>query len=109
MSWEENENILQIVHIKDITNRNDLDRVRGRIIGSSGRTLATLKKLTNCDISLQDNEIGLIGDAEGMDDSVQAVTSLVQGSKQGNVYARLERETKKKRSKKEMNIKNELG
>jgi ribosomal RNA assembly protein len=105
---EEEGIILQRVHIKDITKRGDLDRVRGRIIGSKGRTLATLKKLTNCDISLHDNEIGLIGDAERMDDSIQAVTSLVQGSKQGNVYARLERESKKKRLTSKDEIKNEL-
>jgi len=71
--------------------------------------LATLSKLTNCAISLQDNEIGLIGDAEKMDDAVQAVTSLVQGSKQGNVYSRLERECKKKRLQKGVGIKNELN
>ncbi len=100
--------ILQRVHIKNITKRGDLERIRGRIIGSKGRTLATLSKLTNCAISLKDNEVGLIGDAEKMDDAVQAVTSLVQGSKQGNVYSRLEREGKKKRLQKGINIKNEL-
>ena len=100
--------MLQRVHIKDITKREDLDRVRARIIGKKGKTLATLGNLTNCRVSLQDNEIGLIGEAETMDDAVQAVTSLIQGSKQGNVYSRLERESKKKRLRKKDEIKNEL-
>jgi ribosomal RNA assembly protein len=100
--------ILQTLHIKDITKRGDLERVRGRIIGKKGRTLSTLSKLTNCDISLEDNEIGLIGDAEIMDDAIQSVTSLIQGSKQGNVYTRLEREGKKKRLTRNDDIKNEL-
>ena len=100
--------ILQTLHIKDITKRGDLERVRGRIIGKKGRTLSTLSKLTNCDISLEDNEIGLIGDAEIMDDEIQSVTSLIQGSKQGNVYTRLEREGKKKRLTRNDDIKNEL-
>jgi len=100
--------MLQVVHIKDITKRTDLDRVRARIIGKKGKTLATLGNLTNCRISLQDNEIGLIGEAETMDDAVQSVTSLIQGSKQGNVYSRLERESKKKRITRKDEIKNEL-
>ncbi len=88
--------MLQTVHIKDITKRNDLERVRARIIGTKGKTLKTLSNLTNCEIAMDDNEIGLIGPAEEMEDAVQAVTSLINGSKQGNVYGRLERQRKKK-------------
>ena len=90
--------MLQTVHIKDITKRHDLERVRARIIGTHGRTLKTLQNLTNCDLAMNDNEIGLIGPIQEMEDAVQAVTSLVQGSKQGNVYGRLERRRKKKGS-----------
>ena len=53
--------MLQTVHIKDITKRHDLERVRARIIGTHGRTLKTLQNLTNCDLAMNDNEIGLIG------------------------------------------------
>jgi|TARA_B100001971_G_C18111422_1_gene494414 KH domain-containing protein len=88
--------ILQTLNIKELTKRNDLERVRARIIGTHGRTLQTLSKLTNCNLSLHDNQIGIIGQAEEMDDAIQSVTSLVQGSKQGNVYGRLERHRKKK-------------
>jgi ribosomal RNA assembly protein len=96
LELKQNDFMLQTVHIKDITKRHDLDRVRARIIGSQGRTLKTLQNLTNCDLAMNDNEIGLIGPIQEMEDAVQAVTSLVQGSKQGNVYGRLERQRKKK-------------
>ena len=89
--------ILQTLHIKDITKRHDLERVRGRIIGTQGKTLKTLQNLTNCDFSLQDNQVGIIGNTEDIEEGIQAVTSLIQGSKQANVYARTEREMKKKR------------
>jgi ribosomal RNA assembly protein len=89
--------ILQKINIKDLTKRQDLERIRGRIIGTGGRTLQTLHNLTNCEISLQDNFVGIIGDAEYIEDGVQALTSVIQGSKQGNVYARLEKQKKKKR------------
>ena len=89
--------ILQTIHIKDITKRQDLERVRARIIGTQGGTLKTLNNLTNCEFSLQDNNIGIIGDAEEIEEGIQAVTSLIQGSRQGNVYAHAEKEMKKKR------------
>ena len=88
--------MLQTVHIKDLTRRHDLERVRARIIGTKGKTLKTLSNLTNCDLAMNDNEIGLIGPAEEMEDAVQAIESLIHGSKQGNVYGRLERQRKKK-------------
>ena len=91
--------ILQSINIKDITNRRDIEQVRARIIGTRGKTLKTLKTLTECDFSLCNNQIGIIGDAEEIEDAVQALTSLIQGSKQGNVYSRLERERKKKKLK----------
>ncbi len=94
-----NENIiLQEIHIKDITKRNDLERVRARIIGTQGKTLKTLNNLTDCEFSLSDNKVGIIGDAEKIEEAVQALESLVHGSKQGNVYSRIEREKKRKKS-----------
>ncbi len=94
-----NENIiLQEIHIKDITKRNDLERVRARIIGTQGKTLKTLNSLTDCEFSLSDNKVGIIGDAEKIEEAVQALESLVHGSKQGNVYSRIEREKKRKKS-----------
>ena len=89
--------ILQTLNIKDITKRHDLERVRARIIGTKGKTLQTLNNLTNCEISLKDNKIGIIGNTENMEEAIQALTSLVQGSKQGSVYSRVEREKKRKR------------
>jgi len=89
--------ILQTLHIKDITRREDLERIRARIIGKQGKTLKTLNNLTGCEFSLQDNDVGIIGDAEDIKEAMQAITSLICGSKQANVYAHAEREVKKKR------------
>lgn len=101
--------ILQSLNIKDITKRHDLERVRARIIGTRGRALKNLTNLTNCAISLHNNKIGVIGNAEEIEEAIQAITSLVQGSKHGNVYARTERIRKRKRQEdKNLNIKNEL-
>lgn len=89
--------ILQTINIKDVTKRNDLKTVRSRIIGTYGKTLKTLKILTDCSLSLKDNQIGIIGDVEEIADAIQAITSIIQGSKQSNVYGKLEKKRKRKK------------
>jgi rRNA processing protein Krr1/Pno1 len=89
--------ILQTVRIKDITKRKDIERIRARIIGVQGKTLKTLNNLTDCEFSLRDNDVGVIGTSDSIEEGKQAIISLIHGSKQGNVYARIEKEMKKKR------------
>ncbi|MEN9625759.1 MAG: hypothetical protein RL557_87 [archaeon] len=96
---KEEDVILQIINIKDITKRKDFERIRGRIIGTQGRTLRTLSNLTNCRFAMKDNLVGIIGDSEEIKDAMDGVTLLIQGSKQGNVYGKLERQRKAKRLK----------
>jgi len=89
--------ILQTLHIKDKTKRNDLERVRARIIGKQGKTLKTLNNLTGCEFSIKDNEIGIIGNTDDIKEAMQAIISLIQGSRQSNVYAHTEKEIRKNR------------
>ena len=100
--------IFQTINIKDITKRNDLARIKARIIGTLGKTLKTLETLTECEICLHDSRIAIIGDCEEIEDAIQALTSIIQGSKQSNVYARLEKHRRDKREKDIIYIKNEL-
>ena len=99
LKLKEDNILLHIINIKDITKRHDLERVRGRIIGTRGKTLQTLKNLTDCSFSLSFNQVGIIGDVEEIKDAIDALTLIIQGSKQGNVYGRLEKQRKKKRLK----------
>jgi KH domain-containing protein len=94
---EDEENLLQILNIKDITKRNDIERVRARIIGTHGKTIKNLKFLTDCSIALHENKLGIIGHADDIKEAIISLTSLVKGSKQANVYARLEKKKKEKR------------
>lgn len=94
---KDEETILQVVNIKNITKRNDLERVRARIIGIHGKTIANLCKLTDCQISLNNNQVGIIGHVNNINEATIALRILIQGSKQGNVYARLEKKKKEKR------------
>ncbi len=82
--------MLEIINIKDHTRRKDLASVRARIIGKGGKTLKTLCKLTRCCFEIKDNEVGIIGSPEHIKNAQEAVTSIIRGSKQSNIYKFLE-------------------
>ena len=87
--------MFEVINIKDHTKRKDLERIRARIIGKGGRTLKTLCNLTKCFFELKDNEVGIIGSPEYIENTQEAVISIIKGSKQSNVYSFLEkRQTK---------------
>jgi ribosomal RNA assembly protein len=81
----------EILDIRHYTKKKDLKRIRGRIIGTSGKTLGTLAQLTQCHFEVNDNRVGILGNPECIKNAQEAVILLVQGSKQANVYAFLER------------------
>ena len=105
---KDEEMIFQVLNIKDLTKRKNLHEIRARIIGSERKTLDNIENLSDCAICLHDSQVGVIGSVNCMDDAIIAFKSLIQWSKQGNVYARLEREKKKKRLAPEEIIKDEF-
>ncbi len=83
--------IFEKIPIKEHTNQKNLERVRARIIGSKGKTLKTVSQLSDCFLELKDNSVGIIGDPEHIQVANEAIVSLIKGTKQGNVYAYLEK------------------
>lgn len=83
--------MFEIINIKDHTNRKDLERIRGRIIGKAGKTLKTLSDLSECFIEINENHVGIIGLPESIEVAQESLISIIKGSKQSNVYAHLEK------------------
>ena len=79
------------INIKNVTNKNNLKIVRGRIIGKRGKALELMRKLSGCYITLHDNRVSIIGHIDNMKIAVNAVKSLIAGSKHGNVFSYLEK------------------
>lgn len=94
--------ILEKIFIKDITKRQDLEIVRGRLIGTRGRTKKTIENLTYSLISINQNAVGIIGRADEIESTITALTALIRGKKQTKTYSYLERERSKNR--KSLNI-----
>ncbi len=91
ISIKEEDLEFEILNIKDYTTRKDLERVRARLIGKGGKTLKTLCQLTKCSFEMKDNQIGIIGPPECIENAQESVISIVKGSKQSNVYSHLEK------------------
>jgi KH domain-containing protein len=88
---KEEDFLFEILDIKDYTRRKDMEAIRARIIGTGGKTLKTLSTLTECYFELKDNSVGIIGSAELIKNAQDAIIFIIQGSKQANVYAFLEK------------------
>lgn len=88
---KEEDHLFEIINIKDHTKRKDLERIKGRIIGTKGGTLKTLTELTKCHFEIKGNDIGIIGDPEYIENAQESIISIIKGSKQSNVYSYLEK------------------
>ena len=88
---QEEDNAVEIINIKDYTHKKDFRTIRARIIGKNGKTLKVLNDLTECYFELKGNNVGIIGDPERIKNAQEAVTSIIKGTRQANVYSFLEK------------------
>jgi ribosomal RNA assembly protein len=69
----------------------DLTRIKGRIIGKSGKTREVIEQMTGVRLSVYGKTIGMIGDAEQLATTREAVNMLLDGAPHGAVYSFLEK------------------
>ncbi|MBU0760500.1 MAG: hypothetical protein KJ600_00190 [Nanoarchaeota archaeon] len=87
---KEEDFVFRVVHIKDYTKRN-LKVVKSRLIGKKGKTRRTISLISGCEVLIKEGEVGIIGDAEDVEDTETAIINIIKGSKQSNVYRYLEK------------------
>jgi ribosomal RNA assembly protein len=86
--------LLKFIDIRDNTNRNNLKDVRGRIIGRNGKVKRAIENLTGSVVVIKDNDIGVIVDDLHLDATIQAIKTLIHGTKYGTVFNYLERQNR---------------
>ncbi len=91
--------------IKQFTKRKNLEEIRGRIIGTEGKTKRTIEEVSGCAVAVHNNHVGIIGPAENIEEATTAITNLIRGSKQANVYRFLERMNAAKKEKPDLGLK----
>jgi len=89
---------LEIISIMDYArNQNDLERLRGRVIGEGGKGRKTIESLTDTQICVLGKTIGIIGPIEHIANARRAITDLLSGATHASVYRWLERKRKQRR------------
>ncbi|MFC1728400.1 pre-rRNA-processing protein PNO1 [Nanoarchaeota archaeon] len=87
--------MFELISLNDYSKtKNDLTRVRGRIIGSEGKSREVIEELTETYICVYGKTVGIIGLSDNVFLAKQALVSLLKGSKHASVFRMLE---KKKR------------
>jgi ribosomal RNA assembly protein len=85
------------IPIKNFTRRKNLKEVRGRIIGKEGKTKRTIENIADCEVIVNGNEVGVICTADEVEETTTAITNLIRGTKEANIYGFLERMNKEKK------------
>lgn len=90
------EMMFRTIHIRDYTKR-DLRAIKARLIGTKGKTRRTISQISGCEVLIKEGDVGLLGDAESVEDTERAVVQLIRGTKQSNTYRYLEKRNREKK------------
>ena len=95
----EDDEYFESFDLKDVAGDkpNQLGRVRGRLIGSGGRTRRIIEELTGCYMSVYGNTVSLIGNSVSLPVAKHAVELILNGSEHATVYRYLESQRPKLR------------
>lgn len=89
----------ELVSIQDYTKtQNDLERLRGRVIGEGGKSRRIIEELTETNVCVFGKTIGIIGPADNINDARRAIETLLSGSPHAHVYRWLEKRRKHRRT-----------
>ena len=90
--FDDEELMLQIIDLKDYTGKsaNAMDRMKGRIIGQSGKSRKTIEELSGVYMSVSGHIVALIGKYEEVRLANDAVTMILKGSTHKTVYTMLQ-------------------
>ncbi|HIP25459.1 MAG TPA: RNA-processing protein [Archaeoglobus profundus] len=84
--------ILDIIDISEFASSpNDLQRIKGRIIGKDGKMRRFIEDLMNVNISVYGKTVAIIGDAESVAVAREAIMMLIEGAQHSTVQRFLER------------------
>lgn len=85
--------IFDFIDLRIIFGRSDSDmrRMKGRIIGSNGKTRRLIEELSESSLVIYGHTIGIIGTFEQVDIARNAIQMILNGSQHNTVYKFLQR------------------
>lgn len=96
------ENSLRVIDIREFVGKShsQVERIKGRIIGESGRVRKNIEDLSGTDISVYGRTVAIIGEDKQLRSAVHAITALSRGRTHGKVYNDLQESRKKQKMEK---------
>ncbi|MBW2998683.1 RNA-processing protein [Candidatus Woesearchaeota archaeon] len=86
---------LEIIDLKYVAkNKNDLGRIKGRIIGFNGKSRRQIEELTETDVCVFGKTVSIIGEISNVSLAKRAISNLIQGSQHTKVFLWLEKQRK---------------
>jgi ribosomal RNA assembly protein len=79
-----------------IQSKESMQRLKGRVIGSEGKSRKYIEEMTETHISVYGKTIGIIGENEDANIARQAIENLLKGSQHSNVFHWLEKQRREK-------------
>ncbi|PTD94597.1 RNA-processing protein [archaeon SCG-AAA382B04] len=77
----------ELIKITEYANTKDsIHRLKGRVIGSNGKSRKLLEEISKTDISIYGKTIGIIGKPERVSPTIEAIKKILNGSPHGNAY-----------------------
>jgi ribosomal RNA assembly protein len=88
--------VFHLINLKDVFSKEKQRiRIKSRIIGTKGKTRATIEEVSGAYVCIYGNTIGFIGKPEEVAIAVEATNMLINGVNHGTVYLFLQKERKK--------------
>ena len=87
------DDIYDMVDLRLVFGRSesDIKRVKGRIIGTDGKTRKLIEELSEADVVVYGHTVGIIGSFEQADIARHAVQMIIEGCQHQTVYKYLQR------------------
>jgi ribosomal RNA assembly protein len=76
---------------KMIGTKNDMERIKGRVIGKDGRSREIMERLSGAKVSVYGKTVAILGYPEQIRIARTAIEMLLDGAPHGNVYSFLEK------------------
>ena len=109
------EYVLEIINMKDYVGKSKKQaiRLKGRVIGTEGKTRTNIERLTETYISVYGKTISIIGHPENVVLAREAIEKLLTGSEHSTVYHWLEKKQRELRhsefTKEDLNLREVKG
>lgn len=86
--------MIEVIDLKQVLgeSRNQMQRIKGRIIGENGKTRKIIENMTGVVVSVYGHTVSIIGDYDELLVAKEAIAMLIKGAMHGSVYRYLNKE-----------------